>query len=93
MIEKVSGQLESYSAPNQTSKIKHCAIADCIQQLTIFVEHFILDVSQGYDYASDKTKRNPGVLSFISQKISIVIFGNLHLNSILYLHCYLAERH
>ena len=39
------------------------------QPLTIFAKHFILGVSQGYEYASDKTKQMPGALSFISHKI------------------------
>ena len=38
-------------------------IVDCIQPLTIFGKHFILGVSQGYEYASDKTKQNSGALS------------------------------
>ena len=58
-------------------------IVDCIQPLTIFGEYFILGVSQGYEYASYKTKRNPGALSFISQKIRTPISVNLFLNSIL----------
>ena len=48
-------------------------IVDCIQPLTIFAKHFILDVSQCYEYAPDKTKQNPGALSFISQKIRTAI--------------------
>ena len=36
-------------------------IVDCIQPLTIFENHFILFVSKGYEYASDKTKQNPGL--------------------------------
>ena len=40
-------------------------IVDCIQPLTIFAEHFTLFVSQGYEYASDKTKQTPDMLSFI----------------------------
>ena len=47
-------------------------VVDCIQPLTIFVKHFIY-VSQGYEYASDKAKQNPGVFSFISQKIRTAI--------------------
>ena len=58
-------------------------IVDCIQLSTIFTKHYILDVSQGYEYASNKTKENPGVLSFISQKIRTAISVNLFLNSIL----------
>ena len=58
-------------------------IVDCIQPLTIFSKHFILFVSQGYEYASDRTKQNPGILSFISQKISTAISANLFLNLIL----------
>ena len=48
-------------------------IVDCIQLLTIFAKDSILGVSQGYEYASDKTKRKPGALSFISQKIRTAI--------------------
>ena len=48
-------------------------IVDCIQLSTIFVEHPILGVSQGYEYISNKTKQNPGALSFISQKIRTAI--------------------
>ena len=63
------------------------------QPLTIFAKHFILFVSQANEYASDKTKQNPGVLSFISQKIRTAISANLFLNSILSSHYYLAVRH
>ena len=52
----------------------------------------MLFVSQGYEYASDKTKQNPGVLSFISQKIRTAVSANLCLNSILCSHYYLAVR-
>ena len=55
-------------------------IVDCIQPFTIFAEHFILGVSQGYEYASDKTKQNNGALSFILQKIKTAISANLFLN-------------
>ena len=41
----------------------------------------------------DKTKQNPGVLSFISQKIRTAISANLFSNSILSSHYYLAVRH
>ena len=51
-------------------------IVDCIQLLTIFGKHFILFISQGYEYASDKTKQNLGVVSFILQKIGIAISVN-----------------
>ena len=44
---------------------------DCIQPLIIFVKLFILGVSQGYEYASDKTQQNPGALPFISQKLGL----------------------
>ena len=43
-------------------------IVDCIQLMTIFGEHFILRVSHDFEYASDKTKQNTGVFSFISHK-------------------------
>ena len=50
-------------------------IVDCIQPLTIFLKffHFILDVSQGYEYACDKAKQNSGALSLILQNIRTVI--------------------
>ena len=48
-------------------------IVDCIQPFTIFAKHFILDVSQGYEYVSDKAKQNPSALSLIPQKIRTVI--------------------
>ena len=51
-------------------------IVDCIQPLTIFAKHFILGVSQGYEYVSDKTKQNPDALSLISQKIWTAISAN-----------------
>ena len=47
-------------------------IGDCIQPLTIFpifAKQFILGVSQGYEYLSDKAKQDPGALSLIRQKI------------------------
>ena len=51
-------------------------IIDCIQPLTIFAKHFILGVSQGYEYASDKAKQNSGALSLISQKIRTATSAN-----------------
>ena len=51
-------------------------IFGCIQPLALFAKHFILGVLQGYEYASDKTKQNPGALSFISQKIRTAISAN-----------------
>ena len=56
------------------------------------MKHFISIISQGYEYASDKTKQNPGVLSFISQIIRTAVSANLCLNSILSSHYYLAVR-
>ena len=57
-----------YSGPSETPRMElFPKIVDCIQPLTIFAKHFIF-VSQGYEYASEKTKQNTGVLSFISQK-------------------------
>ena len=52
-------------------------IVDCIQPLTIFAKHFILGVSQGYEYASDKVKQNPGAMSLFPQKSRTAIFANL----------------
>ena len=51
-------------------------IFGCIQPLALFAKHFILGVLQGYEYASDKTKQNPGALSFISQKSRTAISAN-----------------
>ena len=51
-------------------------IVDCIQPLTIFAKHFMLGVSQGYDYAADRAKQIPCALSHIPQKISTAIFAN-----------------
>ena len=51
-------------------------IVECIQLLTIFAKHFILGVSQGYDYVADMAKQIPGALSHIPQKISTAIFAN-----------------
>ena len=45
-------------------------IVDCIQLLTSFAEHFILSVSQGYEYVSRKNKQKPDAMSFIPQKKS-----------------------
>ena len=67
-------------------------IVDCIQLLTIFSKHFILFVSQSYEYASDKTKQDLGVRSFTSQKIRTAISANLFLNSTLSSLYYLAVR-
>ena len=51
MIEKASGESETHSEPSETSKF--AKTVDCIQPLTFFAKHFILGVSQGYEYASD----------------------------------------
>ena len=51
-------------------------VVDFIQPLTNFEKHFILGVSQGYEYASDKAKQNPGALSLIPQKIRTAISAN-----------------
>ena len=51
-------------------------IVDCIQWLNDFTKHFLLGVSQDYEYASDKTKQNPSALSLISQKIRTAISAN-----------------
>ena len=63
-------QLETYSEPIQTSKMRLFAnMVDFIQTFTIFEKHSVLGVSQGYKCASDKTKQKLGALLFISQKI------------------------
>ena len=51
-------------------------IVDRIQPVTILEKHFILGLSQGYNYASDKTKQNPGALSLISTKNRTEISAN-----------------
>ena len=51
-------------------------IVDCIQPLTIFSKNFILDFLQGYKCDCDKTKQNPGALSFVSYKIRTAISAN-----------------
>ena len=52
----------------------------------------MLFVSQGYEYVSNKTKQNPSVLSFISQKVRTAVSANLCLNAILSSHYYLPVR-
>ena len=66
-------------------------IVDYIQPLTFFAKHFILGVSQGYEYASNKGKQNPSALPLIPQKIRICKFLPL-LNSILSSH-YIVVKH
>ena len=67
-------------------------IVDCIQTLAIFAKH-VFFVSQGCEYASDKTKKSPGELPFNSQKNRTAISANLFLNSTLSSHYYLDVRH
>ena len=55
-------------------------LVDCIQSFTIFAKRFLLFVSQGNEYAFEKAKQNPGVLSIISQNIRTVISANLFSN-------------
>ena len=75
-----------YSERSETSKMELFAkVVDCITLLTIFAKHFIIGVSKGYEYASYKTKQNPGALSLISQKIRTAIsaiFFHFILNSL-----------
>ena len=52
-------------------------IVDCIQPLTVFAKHFILCVSQGFEYASDKAKQNPRAFLLIPQKRCTEISANL----------------
>ena len=56
-------------------------------------EHFILDVSKSYKYASNKTKQNHDALSFILQKSRTAICANLFSNSILSSLYQLGVRH
>ena len=58
---------ETYSEPSETSKMELSAkMVDCIQRFTIYAKHLILRVSQGYEYASNKTNQNPAALSLFS---------------------------
>ena len=67
-----------YSEPSETSKMEFSTkIVDCIQLLTIFAKHFVIGVSQGCEYVSDKAKQNPGALSLIPQKIRTAISANV----------------
>ena len=43
----------------------------CNQPFTFLSKHSTLGASQGYEYASDKAKQNPGALSLNCQKIRI----------------------
>ena len=80
-----------YSERSETFKMEiFPKIVNSFQPLAIFAKHIKLFVSQGYKYASDKTKQNSGVFSFISQKTRN---ADLLLNSILSSHSYLAVRH
>ena len=55
--------------------------------MAIFEKHFKLDVSQGYEYASEKTKQNFGALLFISQNFRTTISANsFHFLIQFYLH-------
>ena len=83
-----------YSERSETFKMEiFPKIVNSFQPLAIFAKHIKLFVSQGYKYASDKTKQNSGVFSFISQKTRNAISADLLLNSILSSHSYLAVRH
>ena len=73
--------METYSEPSETSKMKLFAkIVPCTLLLIIFAKHFILLVSQGYEYALIKLNR-------------AAISENLFLDYILSSHYYLAVRH
>ena len=77
IIEEASGKSETYSEPSDISKMEIFAKnVDCFHALIIFSKHFILVASQGYEYASDKTKEKSGALSFVSQKIRTAIPAN-----------------
>ena len=69
IVEKISGQSDTYSELIETSKMELSAkVVDCIQPFTIFAKHFTLGVSQAYEYASDKAKQSPCAMSLIPQK-------------------------
>ena len=61
--------------------------------LTIFVKHFILFVSQSYEYALIKLNKILVCCYLFHKKIRAAISANLFLNSILFSHYYLAVRH
>ena len=54
--------------------------------MTVFEKEFLLLVWHGYEYACDEAKKNPGVLSFVSQKIGNAIYANFILNLIVSSH-------
>ena len=68
-------------------------IVDCIQPLTVFTKQFILFVSQGYEYASDKTKQYMVCCHLFHKKTRAAISANLFLNYISFSHYYLTVRH
>ena len=54
--------------------------------MTIFAKYFILGVSQGYKYVSDKVNQNPGTFSVTLQKIKTAISNFFHFQIQFYLH-------
>ena len=76
-MKKASAKSETHSELDEISTMEFSTkIVDCIHLLTILAKHFMLGVSQGYEYVSDKAKQNPGVLSLIPQKIRTAISAN-----------------
>ena len=62
-------QSDMSSELTQTSKMGPFAkLLTGIQPLTIFTKRSILEFSQGYDYTSDNTKKNPEAITFLSHK-------------------------
>ena len=79
--------IETYSEPSETSKMEHFAkMADCIQPLTIFEKHFILDVSQCYEYSSDKLNKILVRCHLFNKIIGLQPLQFLHFQIQIYLH-------
>ena len=72
-----------FSEPSETSKMEFFA-----KNIWVYFDYFCKTVLVicFTNTKYDKTKQNPGVLLFISQKIRTAISANLFLNSILSWH-------
>ena len=74
--------------------VKHLKWNFLQKQLTVFNRWlFLQNTFIGLWRCLDKTKQNPGVLSFISQKNRTIISANIFSNSILSSCYYVAIRH
>ena len=61
----------------QNSKMELSAkTIDCIQPFNVFAKHFVLGVSQDFEYVSDKAKENPDASSLLPKEIRTAISVN-----------------